>query len=303
MKKVLSCLLVAAMAFSLCACGSPASSSSEAGAASDAASAEASDTASGDASGEAEGESSNRLQEILDAGKITMATSPDYPPYEFEDLSKTGQDAYVGADIELAKYIADKLGVELEIRAMSFDAMLAAVGEGTVDFALAGMTAKEDRKASMDFTTPYYVEGDQVVVVRADRASEFTTQESLQHASLAAQNGSHQYDVMVNVFPDADQNPVNQITDGILMVMEGKVDGLLLPAAPADTYISSYPDLVIADATITGFNGQEICAAVVKDQPELLEAISEVTTEVNEEGLFYTWLDEANALSQSMQQQ
>ena len=108
---------------------------------------------------------------------------------------------------------------------------------------------------------------------------------------------------MVNVFPDADQNPVNQITDGILMVMEGKVDGLLLPAAPAETYISSYPDLVIADATITGFNGQEICAAVVKDQPELLEAISEVTTEVNEEGLFYTWLDEANALSQSMQQQ
>ena len=81
------------------------------------------------------------------------------------------------------------------------------------------------------------------------------------------------------------------------------MDGLILPAAPAETYISSYPDLVIAEATITGFNGQDICAAVVKDEPELLEAISAVTTKVNEEGLFYTWLDEANALSQSMQQQ
>lgn len=306
MKKLLSCLLVVAMLITLSACSSANSSStaaSDAATASDAASdAAAADDAS-DADGETTGEASNRLEEILQAGKITMATSPDYPPYEFEDLSKTGQDAYVGADIELAKYIAQELGVELEIRPMSFDAMLAAIGEGTVDFALAGMTAKEDRKASMDFSAPYYVEGDQVVVVRADRASEFTTQESLETATLAAQNGSHQYDVLVNVFPNAKQMPVNQITDGILMVMEGKADGIILPAAPAETYISSYPDLVIAEPTITGFNGQEICAAVVKDQPELLEAISEITTKVNEEGMFYTWLDEANELSQSMQQQ
>ncbi len=295
MKKFLSCLLMAAMVTTLCACGSSGSSA--------AASGEAESGSSSAAASETTAEASNRLEEILAAGKITMATSPDYPPYEFEDLTKTGQDAYVGADIELAKYIAQELGVELEIKPMTFDAMLAAVGEGSVDFALAGMTAKEERKTSMDFTTPYYVEGDQVVVVRADRASEFTTQESLQTAALAAQNGSHQYDVLVNVFPDAEQTPVNQITDGILMVMEGKVDGLILPAAPAETYISSYPDLVIAEATITGFNGQDICAAVVKDEPELLEAISAVTTKVNEEGLFYTWLDEANALSQSMQQQ
>ena len=262
MKKFLSCLLMAAMVTTLCACGSSGSSA--------AASGEAESGSSSAAASETTAEASNRLEEILAAGKITMATSPDYPPYEFEDLTKTGQDAYVGADIELAKYIAQELGVELEIKPMTFDAMLAAVGEGSVDFALAGMTAKEERKTSMDFTTPYYVEGDQVVVVRADRASEFTTQESLQTAALAAQNGSHQYDVLVNVFPDAEQTPVNQITDGILMVMEGKVDGLILPAAPAETYISSYPDLVIDEATITGFNGQDICAAVVKDEPELL---------------------------------
>ena len=209
----------------------------------------------------------------------------------------------MGADIELANYIAQELGVELEIKAMSFDAMLAAIGEGTVDIALAGMTDKEERRASMDFSEPYYVEGDQVVVVRKDKADQYKTLDDLQNAALAAQNGSHQYDVLANVFPDAQQMPVNQITDGILMVKEEKVDGMLLPSAPAETYIASYPDLVIAEATITGFNSQGICCAVVKDEPELLEAISAITSQVNEDGLFYQWLDEANALSVSMQQQ
>ena len=144
MKKFLSCLLMAAMVTTLCACGSSGSSA--------AASGEAESGSSSAAASETTAEASNRLEEILAAGKITMATSPDYPPYEFEDLTKTGQDAYVGADIELAKYIAQELGVELEIKPMTFDAMLAAVGEGSVDFALAGMTAKEERKTSMDLS-------------------------------------------------------------------------------------------------------------------------------------------------------
>ena len=69
----------------------------------------------------------NRLEQIKQAGKIVFVTSPDYAPYEFIDLDKMGQgdDQYVGADIELAKYIAQELGVELEIHPMDFDSVLA----------------------------------------------------------------------------------------------------------------------------------------------------------------------------------
>ena len=71
------------------------------------------------------GSSQNRLEKILESGKLVLATSPDFAPLEFEDLS-SGEAQYVGSDIELAKYIAEKLGVELEISAMDFSAVQAA---------------------------------------------------------------------------------------------------------------------------------------------------------------------------------
>jgi polar amino acid transport system substrate-binding protein len=85
----------------------------------------------------------NKLEAIQQAGKIVMCTSPDYAPYEFEDLSKKGQDQYVGSDIELGKYIAEQLGVELEIKAMDFSTCLEAITQGTVDM---GITALRIRK-------------------------------------------------------------------------------------------------------------------------------------------------------------
>ena len=83
------------------------------------------------------GSSQNRLEKILESGKLVLATSPDFAPLEFEDLS-SGEAQYVGSDIELAKYIAEKLGVELEISAMDFSAVQAAIPSGQADIAISG---------------------------------------------------------------------------------------------------------------------------------------------------------------------
>ena len=90
------------------------------------------------------GSSQNRLEKIKESGKLVLATSPDFAPLEFEDLS-SGEAQYVGSDIELAKYIAEKLGVELEISAMDFSAVQAAIPSGQADIAISGFARTEER--------------------------------------------------------------------------------------------------------------------------------------------------------------
>ena len=93
-------------------------------------------------------------------GKLTMATNAQFEPYEYYD-----GDNVVGIDADIAKAICDKLGYDLEIEDMEFDAIIAAVSSGKADFGAAGMTVKEDRLKNIDFTDTYAT-ASQVIVVR-----------------------------------------------------------------------------------------------------------------------------------------
>ena len=77
---------------------------------------------------------------------LTVATSPDFAPMEFCDVSKTGQDQYVGFDIMLANYIADELDMELEILPMDFDGTITELGAGKADIGMAGYSPDPDRE-------------------------------------------------------------------------------------------------------------------------------------------------------------
>ena len=104
----------------------------------------------------------DRLDDILAAGKLTIATSPDWPPYEYID----DEGNVTGTDVLMAKWMAEQLGVELEIQSMAFDTCLAAVGRGDVDMMVAGLTYDEERTNAMDLTGIYWNEGDQGLLVR-----------------------------------------------------------------------------------------------------------------------------------------
>ena len=93
-------------------------------------------------------------------GKLTMATNAQFDPYEYYD-----GDQIVGIDADIAKAICDKLGYELKIEDMEFDAIVNSVKSGKADFGAAGMTVTEDRKKSVDFTDPYTT-AEQVVIVK-----------------------------------------------------------------------------------------------------------------------------------------
>ena len=128
--RLLAVLLAGTMALSLAACGGGKTTAGTATKAATDTTAAGTENAAAEGKEDAGTELTGRLKAIKEAGVLKVATSPDYPPYEFEDITKDGQDKYVGADMELAKYIADKLGVKLQIEAMAFDACMAAIGQG-----------------------------------------------------------------------------------------------------------------------------------------------------------------------------
>ena len=94
-----------------------------------------------------------------EAGVLKVAISPDFAPMEFVDLSKTGQDQFVGFDVSLSKYIAEEMGLELEIMPMSFDACQAAVSTGKVDMSISGFSWTEERAENYNLSD-YYHAGD-----------------------------------------------------------------------------------------------------------------------------------------------
>lgn len=108
------------------------------------------------------------LDKIQERGELIVGTSPDFPPNEFIDSTKTGQAQYVGSDIELAKYIAKKMGVKLTIKAASFDTVLANLQTEEIDLAITGLAYTPARAQQMEMSIGYNMTedtGGQAVII------------------------------------------------------------------------------------------------------------------------------------------
>ena len=98
----------------------------------------------------------DRLQAIQERGYIEVCTEPYFAPFEFIDPSKTGDAQYVGMDMELARYMAQKLGVELRIVPLEFSALLAGMSEGKYDMAISALAYSPERGENMNLSKGYY---------------------------------------------------------------------------------------------------------------------------------------------------
>lgn len=134
-------------------------------------------------------DNTNGLDKIKKKGKITLAVSPDYPPYEFF-TSEDGEIKVVGADIYLAEEIAKKLDVELEIVQLSFDSLLPALTSGRVDMVISGMNPSEERRKVVDFSNNYYVGGSAFIINK--NKDDIKSLEELKTKKIAVQKGSIQ---------------------------------------------------------------------------------------------------------------
>lgn len=247
------------------------------------------------------GSSQNRLEKILESGKLVLATSPDFAPLEFEDLS-SGEAQYVGSDIELAKYIAEKLGVELEISAMDFSAVQAAIPSGQADIAISGFARTEERAQNMELSTPFNIteDGGQTVLVAKGQGANYTTAEDFSGLQIGAQNGSLQYNLVSSQLPeDVEIVPVGSLNDGVLMLETGKIDALASDLSNAELLLESHDGIETTDFMFE-YDSEGNVAAVKKGETELIEAVNEIIEEVNELGLYDQWKDEATELAKSL---
>lgn len=248
----------------------------------------------------------NRLEEIQARGKLIVATSPDYAPMEFINVNASGQDQYVGSDIELAKYIAQQLGVELEIKAMDFGTVLASVDLGQSDIAISGFGWREDRQENFELSIGYNQDGEsscQGLMVKADKVGEYTSLADFAGKSIVAQPGSLQEGYVNDQIENPDLQLVADLTTAVLMLKTDKVEAFACSCDQMDAYAKANPEIarstVEFDTTVEDmYDGNVV--AVKKGETVLIEKINEILTQVNEEGLYDTWSADAKQLAASL---
>ena len=228
----------------------------------------------------------DRLADIQAAGKLVVATSPDWPPYEYIDDDGN----VVGTDVLMMQWMAEQLGVELEIQSMAFDTCLAAVGRGDVDMMIAGLTYDEERTNAMDLTGIYWNEGDQGLLVKKGMGATYNTADAFAGKVVAAQNGTNQQIMVEEQLAGANLELITKIPDGVNMVKNGRVDALAVPKTVYDSVLAENDDLEIAEFAFDFEGGNYI--ASVKGEDALTAKIQELINKINEEGLYQQWVDQ-----------
>ena len=269
MKKILSVLLAAGMVFSVTACG--ASSESTASTETGTAEAASAETASAETT-------SGEFTTVTD-GVLTMSTNAAFPPYEMTNDSGD----FEGIDVEIAGAIADKLGLELQIDDMDFDAALLAVQQGKSDMVMAGVTVTDERKAVMNFTDSY-ANGIQSVIVPED--SDIASIDDMQGKLIGTQAGTTGY-IYCSDTPEnggfGEDNVIaydNGIT-AVQALMNGQVDCVVIDNAPAQEFVKANPGLKILD---TEYANEDYAIGVNKDNAALLDAINGALAELKADG-------------------
>ena len=275
MKKFLALLMTMAMVLSLAACGG---SKEEAPA-------QTNEPAAAE-------EPAEPAITTVTEGKLTVATSPDFAPYEFYAIDESGNAQLAGFDMALAQYIADYLGLELEVVPMDFDGVLAEVTAGNVDLGMAGLSPDPDRMEAMDFSDIYYQGGQSLVVVQENK-DKWASLEELNDPSLTigAQLGSIQYDLAENT-PDADIVQLAKVTDVVSELLGGKLDAGYIETVVAESYAKNYPDLYIAFDVPYEVEGSAV--GVVKGNEALLAGVNEAIAAALADGSMDDFVAQAN---------
>ncbi len=277
-KKLMAMALAACMALSLAACGGSGSGDT------------AADAGNKDAAGDA------AAVETVKDGVLTVATSPDFAPYEFYALDENGNPTLAGFDMALAQYIADYMGLELEVVTVDFDGVLMELQTKSVDLGMAGLSPDPSRENAMDFSDIYYRGGQSFVTVQ-DHADDYKTLEDANKAgiSVGAQTGSIQLDLANQYSADTDIVSLPKVTDIISELLAGKLDAAYIETAVAISYQKNYPELAIVLDVPYEVEGSAI--GVSKGNESLLKAVNEAIAAALEDGSLENFVAEANELA------
>lgn len=230
---------------------------------------------------------------------LVMATNAAFPPYEYKE-----GDAIVGIDAEIAQAIADKLGMELEIKDVDFGAIIGGVQSGKYDFGMAGMTVTDERKESVDFTDTYAT-AVQVVIVKED--CKYESYEDFYTGFDADENPvGVKDDIAIGVQQDttgdiySSDKPEkwgfgeDRVTkfktgaDAVEALKAGKVMAVIIDSEPAKSFVAANEGLKIMDAA---YAEEEYAICVAKENTDLRDKINTALKELIADGTVQKIID------------
>ena len=241
-------------------------------------------------------ESADKLAQIKENGKLTVGLSADYAPYEFHIINDEGKDEIVGFDVDIAKEIAKDMGVELEIKDMNFDTLVAGVAAGKIDLVISGMTPDEERKKSVDFSDIYYV-AEHGFLVKAENKDKYKSFADLKGQKVGAQMGAIQADIAEENIPEADIQLLSNVNDLVLSLKSGKIEALVVELPVAEMIVKNNPELVVGEENVKDSEGGS-AVALQKDQQALLDSINSTIKRIKDEKLLDQFIIDANALAE-----
>ena len=217
----------------------------------------------------------------VNEGVLTMATNAYFPPYEYYE-----GDEIVGIDADIAKAVADKLGLELKIEDMEFDSIITAVQTGKADMGLAGMTVSDERKESVNFSDTYAT-GVQVVIVPED--SDIATVDDLAGKKIGVQLSTTGDMYASDDYGEDNVEKYNKGADAVMALTQGKVDAVIIDNEPAKNFVAANAGLKILD---TEYVTEDYAACINKENAELLDAVNRALAELKQDGTLQKIIDQ-----------
>ncbi|MDR1741634.1 MAG: transporter substrate-binding domain-containing protein [Synergistaceae bacterium] len=236
------------------------------------------------------------LQRVLKSGVLRVVTAADNPPKEFH-LMRDGKDEIVGFDIDIAKHIAESLGVRLEITDMQFKGIVPSIRNGEFDMAMAGFNPTEERKRVVAFSHSYHVLPF-VLLARKDMADSLTSVSSLDGKSVGVQMGSTQEKILDEYVPRCRKIALGKLPEVIMELNEGTIDAALVGWLTAQNYMHNYPELTVADIDIVvpeDKTGQAI--VFPKDSHALVDKVNDILADMKAKGEITQLLEKNIALA------
>ncbi len=269
MKKIISMVLACLMVCSLFAgCGSKAEEP------------KAPETTAAAAETTAAAEAAEAAFSTIEEGKLIMSTNAAFPPYEM--VADDG--SFEGIDVEVAGAIAAKLGLELVVDDMDFDAALMAVQQNKSDIVMAGVTVTEDRLMVMNFSDSYAT-GVQVIIV--PEGSDVTL-DNLNEKMIGTQRATTGYIYASGDYGEDHVTAYDNGASAVQALMNGQVDCVIIDSAPAEAFVAANAGLTILD---TEYITENYAIGINKDNTALVEAINTALAELTADGTVQAILD------------
>ncbi|MCI8497423.1 MAG: amino acid ABC transporter substrate-binding protein [Clostridiales bacterium] len=225
---------------------------------------------------------------IKDKGTMTIALESGFAPFEYAE----GENI-VGIDIDIAKYIADKWDVELEVQDMNFDTALASVSTGAADLGLSGISKTEERDKNMDFSNPYF-ESNQLIVVK--EGSGIKSKDDLVGKKVGAQGGTTGETLAQEFLGEDNVASYDKYAVAVQDLINGQIEAIVMDAYPAQAAVKANGGKIVALEEALGKDSY--CIAVKEGNSDLVEALNEILKEMNDNGEMKKIVDKYEAILQ-----